>query len=93
MGGITIEGGDPSTYKDNVWAHGNYGLVATGTTPGLPTLTRYAPNAIWSNNTFVGTANGTYPAGTNWVSSESAAPLASQIRSLVSSAPAGVVTP
>ena|SRR5688572_830779 len=90
---LVVEGGDPSLYKDNVWVRGQYGMTGAGKSPGSASFSHYAPTSTWSNINLVGTSNGTYPAGTNWVEREGAVPLAAQIRSAVSAATAGVVTP
>jgi Right handed beta helix region len=90
---LVLEGGEPGTFRNNVWVRGMYGVIGASKSPGTPTIRYYAPNATWSNMTFVGTSNGPYPPGTRWVGVESGAPLAAQIRAVVRNAAAGVVVP
>ena len=87
---LVLEGGDPASFRDNVWGRGAYGVIGANQGPGSSTISHYAPNAAWSNMTFVGAANGTYPAGTRWIDAEARAPLAAQIRATVRDATAGV---
>jgi hypothetical protein len=87
-----VEGGNPLVVRDNVWARGSYGVGGTGKN-AIDALNYYAPGWSWTNNTMVGATQSGYPTGTLWVSTESAAPLASQIRSVVNSATAGVPIP
>jgi len=92
-----IEGGTVCTFRDNVWDRGQYGFIGSGS-GGLNTLNQYcgANGWIWSNMTLVGASLSTtanpYPQGTTWVSSESSAPLAAQIRAIVASATSGAVS-
>lgn len=81
--------------RDNVWVHGAYGVMASDYGAGLSSLTAAAPGYTWSNIIFVGgqEIGVKYPAGTSYVTSEAQAPLAGQIRSLVTQATAGVVIP
>jgi hypothetical protein len=90
---LVLEGGEPGTFRNNVWVRGMYGVIGASKSPGTPTISYYAPNATWSNMTFVGTSNGPYPPGTRWIGAESGAPLAAQIRAAVRTAAAGVVVP
>jgi hypothetical protein len=82
-----------ATFRDNVWSRGSYGVLSTGTNPGTASLTRGAPEFTWTNNFMVGASHSAYPSGTTWVSSESGAPLAAQVRSTVSQATSGVIVP
>ena len=82
-----------ATFRDNVWARGQYGVIATGAASGTSALNTGAPGAIWSNNYLVGASHSSYPSGTTFVASEGSAPLASQIRSTVSQATSGVIIP
>jgi hypothetical protein len=86
--------GSPNAiFRDNVWARGSYGVVGTGSAPGTQSLTNSAPGFTWTNKLMVGASQSGYPTGTTWVSSESGAPLAAQIRSTVNSATSGVIIP
>jgi hypothetical protein len=89
------EGGIPCVFRDNVWASGMYGVIASGKTPGTASLTfGCGTTYTWSGMTLVGSSGGNpYPAGTTWVSSESQAALASQIRSVVLQATSGTIVP
>ena len=80
-------------FRDNVWERGQYGVIGTGSAPGTSSLTAGAPGYTWTNMFMVGPAQTPYPAGTTWVSSESGAPLAAQIRSTVNQATSGVIIP
>ena len=80
-------------FRDNVWARGGYGVVASGTASGTASLDEGAPGWTWSNIAMIGNPQTAYPAGTTWLSSESLAPLASQIRSVVTQAVSGVIIP
>jgi hypothetical protein len=90
---LALEGGSPLRLRDNVWTRGQYGVIGSNKSPGLPTIDFYAPNADWAGMTFVGTQYGQYPLGTTWIATESASSLAAQIRQVVRNATAGVVTP
>ncbi len=90
-----VEGGGFCTVTDNVWQRGNYGVAAgSGTTEGVPSLDKFCGSAnwSWSGMTVVGSQGGNYPS-TTWVASESQAPLAAQIRSIVQQATQGVIVP
>lgn len=91
-----VEGGAPCTFRDNVWARGMYGVMASGSGTNATTALNMGCGAgswSWSNITMVGAAFAGYPTGTSWVASESAAPLAATIRAVVQQATAGVVVP
>jgi len=54
----------------NTFPEGYYGIKADDTSIGTPTLDKYAPDRIWTNNTVVravSSNNYPYPAGTNVV--------------------------
>ncbi len=89
--------GSPGTaspsFRDNVWARGQYGVIASGAGPGTQSLNVGAPGWSWANMALVGASQSGYPSGTSFVSSEGATSLASQIRALVAQAVAGVITP
>jgi hypothetical protein len=78
-------------FKDNVWVHGAYGAIASGTGPGTPALTVGAPRAIWEKMIFVGPQRAGYPVGTGFVATEREAQTAVRVRAAVDSATAGVV--
>lgn len=91
-------GAQRAVFRDCVLSHGFYSLTSEGSGGamfGIPALTAGAPNAVWSNITFVKSPNHTesqsLPAGTTVVSAEPA--LAAQIRATVAAATAGVVVP
>lgn len=90
------EGGRPCVFKDNVFAHGEYGFYASGMGSGLPAI-RFGCGATytWSGNTLIHptATDPNYPPGTSWATSEAAVPLAAQIRAIVTAATAGVVVP
>ena len=90
---LLSEGGKPCVFKDNVWASGNYGVIASGKSPGTRSLTHGCGSAfVWSGMTMIGVSNGNiYPAGTIWVGSEGRAQRAAEIRKVVFAAVAGVV--
>lgn len=90
---LALEGGAPGVFRDNVWAYGLYGVIGSDRSPGNATITFYSPGAVWTNMIFVGAQQPNYPTGTSFVGTESAAPLAAQIRGLVSAATTGVVIP
>jgi hypothetical protein len=89
---LISEGGQSCVFRDNVWAAGNYGVMASGQAPGTSSLNYGCGTSyVWSGITMIGSANGNiYPAGTTWVGSESQASLAAQLRSVVQQATAGV---
>lgn len=78
--------------RDNVMARGMYGLATDGTPQGIPSLQSAAPGYVWSNMTLIGSSVNSYPPGTAFISNESQAPLAAQIRSIVSAATSGAVS-
>ncbi|HEX6313836.1 MAG TPA: hypothetical protein VFZ73_03220 [Gemmatimonadaceae bacterium] len=79
-----------SVFRDNVWAYGSYGIIASNYGNGTLALNAGSPGYTWSNMTLVATSKPGYPTGTIFVTPESSAPLAAQIRSLVSSAISGL---
>jgi hypothetical protein len=79
---------DRVTFRDNVWAMGTYPVF---TDPGAGGLADGTRNAVWERMTLVGTAAPTGLPPSTVVTSESAAPLAAQIRTIVQGATAGVV--
>jgi hypothetical protein len=89
-----VEGGGPCRFVDNVITRGQYGVIASGVSAGTPALTKgCAGQYTWTGNWMIGPVQSNYPSGTTWVSAESGAPLAAQIRALVATATAGVVVP
>jgi hypothetical protein len=86
-------GSTAASFRDNVWARGNYGVIATGASPGSSALNTGAPGATWSNQTLVGNPLSGFPTGTTFVSSETLAVSAAQIRSVVTQATLGVEIP
>ena len=84
---------DALTVRDVVVARGQFGWTGDGATQGKPALDLYAPGTVWQNVTLIGPSTTTYPAGTTFVTAESQAPLAAQIRGVVRQATAGVVQP
>jgi hypothetical protein len=62
------------TVTNNVIPRGTYGLLTGGSSEGLPSWT-VGPQGTktWSANALIGSSNATYPAGTSWYSSWSAA--------------------
>jgi hypothetical protein len=78
-------------FRDNVWK------LAPINVDGVPqadqALAIGAPGYAWTGMQLIGAAATGWPPGTTWVASESAAPLAAQIRSIVRTATAGVVVP
>ena len=93
---LILDGGGPCTFTDNVWNAGTYGVFASGGRMGTGALTVGcgANRWRWTGMTLIGSSSGNvYPAGTRWVSSESQAAFAAQIRAAVRSATAGVVIP
>lgn len=66
--GSILFGGDrtPHTgfaFRDNVVPHNEYGITASGTGPGNPTLERFFPGAVFRGNLIVGAKAGVYPQG------------------------------
>jgi hypothetical protein len=89
---LWVEGGAPCGLHTNVWARGQYGVIASGYSPGAPSLQAgCSGNYTWSSMTMIGSSHGSYPTGTTWVSGESQAPLAAQLRTMVLQATAGVI--
>ena len=92
---LILDGGAPCVFKDNVWASGSYGVFKDGGAIGKAALDAGCGVGKWqwSNQTMIGNSGGNvYPAGTTWVSSESAAPLAGQIRGTVSASTSKAVS-
>ena len=61
---ITAEG-EPHArfvFSNNIVQQNQYGIIGTGTGPGLPTLARYFPGARVEGNAFIGGAADAYPA-------------------------------
>lgn len=75
-------GASRATFRENVWARGAYGVIATGRSPGTPSL-QAAPGAVWQRMFLVGPPEGAYPAGTAFVSRESHSILSTDIRAKV----------
>lgn len=93
-GALYVEAGAPCVFRDNIWARGDYGVIASGAGIGTSALNAGCGSGYsWSGNLFVGTANGAYPFGTAWIASEALSPLAAQIRSAVTASTAGVAIP
>lgn len=70
----TISNGVTNVVIDaNVFLRGNYGLMADGGYIGTAAINRVAGTRAFTNNSIIGTSNGTYPTSTSWVSSLSAA--------------------
>jgi hypothetical protein len=90
---LITEGGATCTFKENVLHAGMYGVFAGGAGIGTPALNLGCGTSYtWSGMTFIGSSGGNpYPPGTTWVSGEQQAPLAAQIRSVVSAATARVI--
>lgn len=82
-----------AVFRDNVWAFGQYGAIASGSGPGTASLRAAAPDAVWERMNFIGPARTGFPVGTGFVSQESHVRLSSRIRAAVDSATAGVVIP
>jgi hypothetical protein len=78
-------------FRDNVWAYGTYGAIASGAGSGSPALNVGAPRAIWEKMVFVGPQRTGYPVGTGFVATEREARTAARVRAAVDSATAGVV--
>ena len=88
-----VEGGAPCVFDSNIWSKGSYGVFASGAGSGTAALNKGCGTTgwTWTAMTLIGSSSSGYPGGTTWVATESVAPLASQIRSLVTQAVAGVV--
>lgn len=50
-------------FTNNVVAHNTYGIVGTGTAPGIPTLNTYFPGAVVKRNMIVRGSAAQYPVG------------------------------
>jgi hypothetical protein len=48
-------------FRDNIAFHNRYGIVGTGTGPGLPTLGAFFPDAVVKRNVIVGGIAAQYP--------------------------------
>jgi uncharacterized protein YjdB len=90
---LFLEGTQLPVFRDNVWTRGQYGVIATGASSGIPSLNKGAPGWSWSSIAMIGSFQSNYPTSTTWNGAESNVPLASQIRSIVSQATAGVIIP
>jgi hypothetical protein len=92
---VSLPGMQRTRFRDNVWTHGVYTILDGLGAYGTAALNLGAPGAEWSGMWLVKSPNHdatpSLPAGTSVVTSESATPLASQIRSAVAAAVAGVV--
>jgi hypothetical protein len=80
-----------ASFRENVWAHGQYGAIASGTGSGTPALRAGAPGAVWERMTFIGPQQAGYPVGTGFVSDERHVPVARAVRAAVDAATAGVI--
>jgi hypothetical protein len=50
-------------FRDNIVLENAYGILGTGTAPGIPTLAAYFPSAQVSGNVFIGGTPAPYPSG------------------------------
>ena len=82
-----------SVFKDNIWTHGTYGVIASGWGPGTVSLQKGAPGFVWTRMSLIGAPQTGYPGGTTWLSTEGRASLAEGIRSRVAESTAGVAPP
>ena len=57
------------TYRCNIGMAGQYGFKGGGTPAGQPTLARYAPDYLWSDNVIVGRPGSGYPPTTRFAPS------------------------
>jgi hypothetical protein len=48
-------------FSNNIVFQNQYGIIGTDTSPGLPTLSRYFPNANIAGNIFIGADKSSYP--------------------------------
>lgn len=88
---LWVEGGSPLAITNGVWAPGQYGVSGSGY-GGANALQHFAPGYVWTNMTILGASStGFWPTGTLFAASETAVPLAAQIRDAVRQATAGVV--
>jgi hypothetical protein len=89
------EGGTPCVFRDNVWAAGVYGVIASGRGPGSASLRQGCGSTYgWSGMTLIGSSGGSsYPPGTAWATSDRGVARALRIRQLVNEATAGVTVP
>ena len=63
-GNLVSTEGRPSpgfVFRDNIAFHNRYGIVGTGTGPGLPTLGAFFPDAVVKRNVIVGGIAAQYP--------------------------------
>ncbi|MBI4611882.1 MAG: hypothetical protein HY726_23065 [Candidatus Rokubacteria bacterium] len=51
------------TFAGNIALHNAYGIIGSGTGPGMATIRRYAPDAVITNNVIVGGSAALYPPG------------------------------
>ena len=79
-------------FKDLVLTPGQYGVMGTGT-GGIGALQTYCPTYTWSGVAMISPSSSGYPTGTTFISSESQSSLSAQIRSIVTQATQGVITP
>ena len=58
-------------FQGNIFPHGAYGIKGSGAVGGAPTLTRFFPDAVFTNNVLFGTTvnPATYPIGNYFPSS------------------------
>jgi hypothetical protein len=54
---------DGFVFRRNVFPHNAYGVFGDNAGPGLPTLTKYAPGAVFEGNVIGGARAAQYPAG------------------------------
>src|SRR5260221_1874543 len=65
-GSIVVADGAPHegfVFRGNLAPHNEYGIVGSGTRPGIPTLDRYFPGATVRDNVIVGGRPELYPGG------------------------------
>ncbi len=63
-GNVISAGGEGATgfvYRNNLTAHNEYGVIGDDAGPGLSTLTRYFPGAVFARNVLAGGPAGAYP--------------------------------
>jgi hypothetical protein len=60
---IMVEGAphERFVFSNNIVQQNEYGIIGTGTGPGLPTLAKYFPNAVVKGNAFIGGTAAAYP--------------------------------
>jgi hypothetical protein len=62
IGGTTSN----TQFTNNISNLGSYGIIGDGTGSGTVALSTFAPGYIYNDIVFIGSAGGTYPAGTFW---------------------------